>query len=727
MQAFYQLRSGDAAGAAESLQRAIQLDDQVFGGRRFMLSGSRAEALLSNGDVAEARKVAEQLHRDARQHPMPNYLMSRVEYQSGNYQQALAHAQALLSIQPGAPIGNMMAGAASLAMGQSAQAENYLARAVEADPQNVAARKLLAQTRLGLGSPQDALATLRPVVGLDPEVASLAGMASIRAGDPAAAIELFRNELAREPDNDELRTQLAISLMVAGRNDEALAQLGMLKDLDDAGQLRADLLGVALHLQSNDFNEARRAATAAAAARPGDARIRNSFGAMYLAGQRVEEATDWFEQALAAEPGNAVAQYNLGRIAAVAGRMTEAEESFQGALDADPGNAATRTALAQLAWGAGRRAEAIRTLEELRAADATVLPPRLLLAQYLQASGEQERALVVAREAAQAHPQNADAANTVGRMLLDANQPAEALSAFERALDIAPGSPQVLMNTARAHAQLGDADATRAALRNALAVDPDFTTARLALVDLERRTGRLDAASEALAIARRTADPEVDGAALAVAEGELMLARRDFPAATSAFERAIVAGVGGRAVVGLFQARLQGGAERPVQVLEDALARNPDDVVVRVLAADHYLTTGNHAAATGHYETLLQRQPDNAAMLNNLAWLYNEQDDPRALATAERALAQAPESAHVMDTLGWILHQRGDQARALELISEAAERAPNVAEIRYHHAVLLAENGDAEGAAREARAVLGDDTAVQYHDNAQALLERLGR
>jgi len=723
--AFIQLREGEPGKAAASLRTGIERIEKAFGRQRFMMLGTLAEALLSDGQLEEARKVSERLYRDARQHPLPNYLMSRVEYQSGNPQQALAYAQSLLSIQPNSALGNTLAGAASLAMDQPAQAENYLSRAVSSDPDNVTARKLLAQTRLGLGSPQDALSALQPVTGLDAEAAAMAGMASIRAGDPEAAIELFRGQLAQDPDNDTLRMQLVVSLMAAGRNDEALAELGLVQDLDDAGQLRADLIEVAVHLQSDDLVEARAAASAAAQAREGDAQVRNSLGALFLAGDQFDDATAWFEDALSAEPGNAAAHFNLGRIAASNGRVEEAEAHFNAVLENDPDNAAAQTALAQLSWSTGRRAEAIRRLEALRESAAQALPAQLLLARYLQAEGESDRALSVAREAASRHPQNADAVNTLGRMQLDAGQAVEALKSFEQAVELAPGNPQLLLNRARAHLAQGDAERARADLRNALALDPDFNAARFPLADLERRTGRLDAAAEAL---RRLAiDPGADNPAVALLQGELLLARGNPEAAIPAFQTARDGGIGSRAVVGLFQARLQAGQPDAAQVLEEAIAADPDAAPVRVLAADHYLRTGAYDKAIGHYEALVQRQPDNAALLNNLAWLYAEVEDPRALDTAERALASAPESPMVMDTLGWILHRQGNNERAFELISKAAAQAPGVPEIRYHHAVLLAETGDEEGAVSEARALLADETAVQYHSEAQALLERLGR
>ena len=723
--AIVQSRDGDPRAAVASLRKAIDQAKDPFGARRFVLRGSLAEALLADGDVDEARKVAEGLYGGARQHPMPNYLMARVEYQAGNYQQALAYAQALLSIQPGSPIGNTLAGAATLAMNQPAQAESYLARAVDADPDNLAARKLLAQTRLGLGSPENALETLRPVAGLDAEVTSLAGMASIRAGDPEAAIQMFRSALAKDPGDEDTRIQLVVSLMAAGRNDEALAELGMLENLDDAAQLRADLIGVAVHLQAGDLAEARAAATAAAQARPADAQVRNSLGGLFLSAGQVDEAVAWFEDTLRVAPGDAAAEFNLGRIAAVAGRAEEAEARFKAVLAADPGNMAAKIALAQVSWSKGQRDEAIRQVEELRSADKSALQPRLLLVQYLQAEGRGAEALEVAREAATEHPQNADAVNSLGRMLLAAGQPAEALRAFGRAIDIAPGNAELLLNRARAYAATGEVEAAQQDLRNALAVDPEYFAARLALTDMERRSGRLDSAADHLARLKRSAAP--GNAAVALLEGELLLARQDFAAAIPAFETARDGGIGNRADIGLYQARQQSGDAEAVSTLEEALAASPDDATVRRVAASHYLSAGDHATAIGHYEVLLRQQPDNAVMLNNLAWLYNKTGDARALATAERALEAAPESALIMDTLGWILHQKGESARALELIREAAKRAPAVPEIRYHFAVLLAESDDREGAVREARALLGDASAVQYHAEAQALLDRLGR
>ena len=76
-------------------------------------------------------------------------------------------------------------------------------------------------------------------------------------------------------------------------------------------------------------------------------------------------------------------------------------------------------------------------------------------------------------------------------------------------------------------------------------------------------------------------------------------------------------------------------------------------------------------------------------------WVNQQVNDPRAVAFAERALAQAPQSASIMDTLAWILVERGDKMRrAISLLRKATVLAPNKGDIRYHLAYALNRNGE---------------------------------
>ena len=721
------MQSGEAAAAADAFRKGDETVRDASGMQRLMFQAGEVEALLASGELEAARARTSALQQRLPEHPVPNYLMSRVELQAGNGAQALAYAQAVLAAQPDSSPGHMMAGAASLSMGQATSAERHLARAVEIDPTNLPARKMLAQLRLGQQSPERALETLAPVMAesRDPGVIALAGIASVRAGDPEAAIEIYRRQLAAQPANDELRSMLAVSLIAAGRIDEALAELGQVSEGDQVAQQRAELIALSAELRGERVDEARTRAGELANAAPGDAGLRNVLGGLFLSAGLLDEAGLWFEEVLRLAPDNTAAKFNLGRIAAQQGRLREARERFEVVVAADPANTAARVALSQVLWAQGERGAAIDVAAAGAEADPADVSVRLLLSAQLLQQRRVGEAVEIAASAVELAPEDARAAAVHGAALLESGAAQAALEALTRAHQLVPSQPQYLVQKARAELATNQVTAARQSLINALALEPGFEPALFALAAVERRRGDFDAARQAL---RRLENVVAAGdARLELLRGELHLAQGQYQQAESAFTAAMGAGSGRAAAIGRYNARRQGELPDPAAPLEAWLEEQPEDLGVRAVLANHYLSIGAMDEARVEYERLVEAAPDNAMLLNNLAWLYSQQDDPRALAIAERAYEAAPGNAMVADTLGWILHQAGNTTRALDLISKAAADAPDVGEIRYHHAVLLAETGDLEAAAREARAVLANTSAATYHEEAQALLERLQR
>jgi cellulose synthase operon protein C len=727
VKAFASLQAGEPETAVEAFRQASRVVVDALGQRRFMFAAGEAEALLAAGRIEEARAKATELQKAASRHPVANYLMARVELQSGNADQALAYAQAILAVQPDSGIGNMMAGAATLSMGQASTAERYLERAVASEPGNIPARKLLAQTRLGLESPERALEALTPVLGdsADPGLAALAGVARVRAGDAEAGIDIFRRQLANDPGNEETRVMLAVSLMSAGRTEEALAELSTVRAGNGVLRQRADVIAISAHLNSGDLREARSLAAAVAAAAPEDAAVHGALGALFQGGGQLDEAAAWFEQTLVLSPNNTAAAYNLARIRASRGQVEGAIELLDGVLAREPNNAVVLTARAQLDWARDERETALGRLEKARTTDPGDASSRFILVQYLVASGRAREAVPVAEELVAIAPGVAAGANALGMALLEAGEPREALPRFERARELDALEPRYLFNSARAHLSVGEPEPARVHLVNGLALAPQDTALLAALVDLDRRTGRLDAAAQALARLERVASP--DDPRVALLRAEMFLAKERFADAEQAFTEAARLGIGNRSAIGQFETRRRGSMPDPVAPLRAWLDGQPGDIVVRRVLADYYIGANEQASAIGEYEILLQAAPDNAMILNNLAWLYGEASNPRGLELANRAHELAPGNAMIADTLGWILHQRGENDRARELLAAAVAGAPQASDIRYRYAVVLAETGDRSAAIREARAVLSDSGAVNYHDDAQNLLRRLER
>ena len=98
-----------------------------------------------------------------------------------------------------------------------------------------------------------------------------------------------------------------------------------------------------------------------------------------------------------------------------------------------------------------------------------------------------------------------------------------------------------------------------------------------------------------------------------------------------------------------------------------------------------YQKNGESEKAKKTYEKILTLSPNSIVALNNLAWLYSEEEkDPdKAYELAQQARNQHPDNGAVADTLGWILHKRGDDRRSLALLREAATKIPDNGEIQF--------------------------------------------
>src|SRR5699024_4820280 len=93
--------------------------------------------------------------------------------------------------------------------------------------------------------------------------------------------------------------------------------------------------------------------------------------------------------------------------------------------------------------------------------------------------------------------------------------------------------------------------------------------------------------------------------------------------------------------------------------------QHPDDVAVMTALAQWHQATGAPETAAETYRAILALDPANALALKNLALIYFEQGDTRALNLAKQAYAAAPENPAIMDTLGWILVNEGSVSQGL--------------------------------------------------------------
>ena len=721
------MRESRPEEAIEAYGKAIELNQpDPYGVLTFDARARLGEAQLVSGDLEAARATAQSLLARSDKHPLPNYLMARVELQSGNSAEALDYAQRVLAVAPKNLQARILAGAASLAMGNAAQAQGFLASAVTEYPQSVAARQLLAQAQLQLGESEEAIDLLSPALdamGDNERLAALMGAAQIRAGRADEAIEMFRKRLAADPENNTLKLNLANALLSAQRPAEAAEVLGDLSGTD-ADKLPGDIMLLTAQLRSGDFAAASEQAGRIAALGQENPPLLGLLGSSYAAVGKMDEARRYFKEFLALQPDSVPALRGLGRIEIADDNVEGAKQYFASALTVSPDDPSVLLDLAAIAEREGDQEEMQRLA--IRAADApdSGIRPKLLVAQMKVREGDMAGGSEYAERALQESPGNPDALNILGLVALSENNPAIAQSRFEEAVKSRADSGTLYFNLARAQHMSGATKQAKENLNRSVQLAPEALLPSAAYAELALREG--DTAGAASAIANlQEFHPEQP--ATRQLQAELDLAEGNVQEAAAAFQAVLEETGSRRALLGLYGAkkRLEGDSGG-IAVLNKWLADNPDDAGVRLLLAQDRAASGQVSDAMSEYEAIVDANPDNAVALNNLAWMYAEQGDPRAVEYAERAVALLPESGNVADTLGWALYKSGEHERAAEVLRDAVEKTPDDPTIRYHLALALHAQGDDAEATKLLRKVLSDPAGATVHADAQRLIEKLG-
>ncbi len=164
-----------------------------------------------------------------------------------------------------------------------------------------------------------------------------------------------------------------------------------------------------------------------------------------------------------------------------------------------------------------------------------------------------------------------------------------------------------------------------------------------------------------------------------------------------------------------------------IQALEEATARDDRIATYHLLLAQLYETIGEYDKAIERYRKLQEFVPDNALVLNNLAYaLAARKNNPQeALPLAEKAYELAKGSAPVADTLGWIYHLAGQDDKALKILEGASRSAGNNADIHLHFAIVSAATGNTLAAEVAMKKALEINPKLEQSDEVKQLRSKL--
>ncbi|HET8576774.1 MAG TPA: tetratricopeptide repeat protein [Methylomirabilota bacterium] len=705
----------------------------------FRLAGAYARMGRGKEALAELDRVAKAMDKTAQFH----LERARTLLMLGRTDDALQAARAAERIQPGQPQTSLLLGqiaaqrgdaktaremfskaaegggesAAHLALGRlAAQEKNQDAAlkefdaAVSADPSSIRAARAKVGALIQQKRVKEAVDFAEGAARREakrPEFAMLLGGAYASAGQWDKASAAYRRALDLDPAAVVPRLGLARVALAQRKDEEAIAQLQAALQ-HDPGNPAAALLITASYESLARYDQAILVMEAAQKAAPTRVDFGLRLAELYFRKGRYDDAVAKARDLLAASPDltparltrgqallakgdpaalkdfadvakeypkSAAAQYFLARAYLRFGQMAEAQAAFREAIRLDPQFTQAKTELALLSGGKVDKAELQKQVERFHAevkANPRNLTARESLARHLLALGQNQEAkdqLKAILEAAPGHP----AANyLMARVAIQDGKWEEAANYLRAALRTNPSNVEVNLLMAAYLLQANRPEEAVQYLQTVLKVNPNLSTVKVQLGAVYLRLRRYP---DALRLAREVQKAEPRSPAGPLLVGSVLIAQQKSQDAIEAFNQALKlnANLDG-AYAGLGQAYQQlNQNDKAVEAYQRAVAINAKDVV----------------------------------SLNNLAWILLEvrKKPDEALPLATKAQQLAPESAEVLDTLGWVHFRRGAFADAEKALAKAAERAPNIAAIQFHLGMTygrLGKRNDAVSALRRA-------------------------
>ena len=680
-------------------------------------------SLLIAGDKFEQAAVGiaamkKAMPRDVRW----RYLDAVLAFRKGQPIQARDAALQVLTVIPDHGPSLLLAAAAEYQLGSLSTAENLLRKVLARFPRSLYARNLLVATYLRKGQPVKAEDTLAP--GLkqapqDPTILRAAGEVAFANNKFVDAAKYYEQALVFEKDSVSLRTRLAQIRLAAGETVRALVDLETASGLDK-NAYQADLSLVSTYLSQKQYEKALDAVATLESKQPSNPLTFVTKATIYIARRDVKSARSSLEKALSIQFNYLPAARILAGLDLAEKNTAAAKARFETIVAREPANDSALLSLAETLIAAKAVPKEIAaTFDRAIKANPASVPARVALVKFHSQNRDSQSALAAAKLAVAAMPNEPGIVDALGLAQIASGDTAQAIETFNKLALLLPDSPLPLMRLASAQYAAKQVDAPIQALRKALVLKPDLLEAQRQLVVAQLSAGRADEALKETKAIQKSRPKEAIGFAM---EGDVLANQKRHSEAAKAYAEGIKRQPDAELVVRQLELlQTAGKFGEVVAVSTKWLKENPKDPVVRFHLGNSAVQNDDYKNALTRYREVIALQPENLAVLNNMAWVLNEMQDPEAMGFAERAYAIAPANPDVQDTYGWLLVNKGDTKRGIEVLSRAVSSAPKAFEPRLHLAKALIKSGDKTGAKRELEVL----AALVKGGAAKAEVERL--
>jgi len=637
--------------------------------------------------------------------------------------------------------------AAEAGMEETDRARTTLSEAVALDPE--AFQVFMTQVQLlldedDLQAAADAIDSALEKYPGNPELLLLQAQIELVDGDISTGKQILQTIIDSDPPGFmsiygvNARLNLVQQLILEENLEEARPYLAPLFGRT-ANAPYTNYLGGLLAFALGDYDLAEQRLLKVLKVAPDHEPTRLLFATVNYAQQDYEQAAYFLSKYLAVNPGHLAARKLLGRSYMLLDQPDEARQALQPVVGSDSDDLELLTLVGLSELRSGDTAAGIAGLERVLAADASKVTLRKELASIYMTTGETSLAIQELRTLVGGGENETEALLIIGSL-----RSGEFEQAISSSLDLLANNPQdpVIMSLAgNVFAASGDYKEARRYLEKALAVQPDFFPATMALARIEELEGNTD---RAIVLYRNMTESGVDSVvpllALARLEGQqgntqqvvdiLQAASKEFPEENrpqlllaehylrekqykkvqllldeAARNNAV------QPVVLFLKARLLIATERyqeAVRVLNELLEIDPESAVTEVLLAEAHLHMGGVQHAREVLQNVIRQHPDDVpalALMTKIEILSGNLD--QAMRYSQRIQREYSALYLGYELLGDVWVAKNNDAEAGRQFDQAWERMRR-SELAIRRSEVARRLGDEEAAVEPLISWLGD-------------------
>jgi putative PEP-CTERM system TPR-repeat lipoprotein len=714
--------TGDAPGALAVLDHLLDGQPSMADMVQARLDRATLEIDLNRIDAANADIAA--VVKAVPTSAQAIYLQAAVAMRGRDYRRADELLQRITALLGRIPRGYYLLALVKEQLGQPEQALTA-ARAFKARaPDDPDAFKIVARIELDKRRPDLVVETLSPLVAsgkADAETYRLLGNAYALGGRGEEAVRAFQQAHALAPNDIDMEATLASMHMGLGQPFAAVA------DLERALAVapKVPQVGEALFydtLATGDLNKAAETLAKIRAAEGNTVTVQYLEAMLKMTQLDLSGARQMLTMISRYNPEYLPARISLAHLLAMLGQGDEADKVLAGILAQAPTSEPALGLLAGDYSRAGHMAEAVAVLEHARAADPNDMDVAAKLGdQYIAAGKPQmaldllaqikdERALSVPMRVMKASAQHALGQDDKARDTLS-----DVLTTNPQEL----GVRQLLIESLMA---AGDFDSARNVVRDGLGATPRNYNLLRAYVMIDLKAHGLPAALATADLLQSQDREYIPARAL---RGDALMAANRPDDAAAAYAKALAAAPDRALLTRLVVAQMRGGhAEDARTTVLNWVSAHPNDMAALEQLAQLDIVARRLDEAAKALGVVLANKSYDAVALNNLAWVYHEQHDDRALGLAREAYLLSPDASN-SDTLGWILTTSGRPDLGVTVLRQAAAQAGGDPGILYHYAIALRDTGGTAEAIRLLTAIAGLKADFPQKAEARQALEAL--